>query len=108
VRYRDAGFDAAGGGGGDEMTLAIAHDEADSRTVLDLVRAIAPPFSPEHAVETFATVLKSYHIDRVVGDRYAGEWPKEQFQKRGIEYLVCDRPKSDLYRDLLPRLRSNC
>ena len=43
---------------------------------------------------------------RVRGDRYAGEWPREQFHKRGIQYLVGDKTKSDLYRDLLPLLNS--
>src|SRR5262245_9135984 len=41
--------DPAGGTGQDSMTLAIAHD-ADNRAVLDLVREVRPPFSPEAAV----------------------------------------------------------
>jgi hypothetical protein len=40
------------------------------------------------------------------GDRYGGEWPREVFRKHGIEYVVSDRAKSDLYRDLLPLLNS--
>ena len=48
----------------------------------------------------------SYRIARVVGDRYAGEFPREQFRKRGIHYAVSEKPKSDLFRDLLPLLNS--
>ena len=43
---------------------------------------------------------------KYVGDRYAGEFPREQFRKRGIYYAVAGAPKSDLYRDLLPLLNS--
>jgi hypothetical protein len=38
----------------------------------------------------------------VVGDRYGGEWPRERFRKHGIDYRVSDKPRSDLYRDMLP------
>src|SRR5262249_50716674 len=40
------------------------------------------------------------------GDRYAGEWPAEQFRKHGITYEAAAKPKSDLYRDFLPLLNS--
>jgi hypothetical protein len=43
----------------------------------------------------------------VTGDRYAGEWPREQFRKHGIAYEPSAKPKSDLYRDLLPLLNSS-
>src|SRR5205823_2793958 len=62
--------------------------------------------SPETAVEEFAELLKSYRVHRVTGDRYAGEWPREQFAKRGITYECSDKPKSDIYRELLPLLNS--
>jgi hypothetical protein len=51
-------------------------------------------------------VLRSYGINRVSGDRYAGEWPREQFRKHGIAYEPSVKPKTDLYRDLLPLLNS--
>src|SRR5262249_36529845 len=54
----------------------------------------------------FAALLKSYRVHRVTGDRYAGEWPRERLRMHGIEYETSDRPKSDLYRDLLPLLNS--
>lgn len=42
----------------------------------------------------------------MIGDRYAGEWPREQFRKRGIGYKVSERTRSELYCDLLPLLNS--
>lgn len=94
------------GGSSDSMTLAVAHREGEV-AVLDAVREARPPFSPESVVLEFAALLKSYRIGRVTGDRYAGEWPRERFKLSGIDYALSDRPKSDLYRDLLPVLNSN-
>jgi hypothetical protein len=93
------------GGSADSMTLAVAHDDADD-AVLDAVREIKPPFSPEGVVAEFCALLKSYRVSRVTGDRYAGEWPREQFRKQGITYDLAEKPKGDLYRDLLPVLNS--
>ena len=74
--------------------------------LLDVIRELRPPFSPESVVTDFATTLKDYRIRKVQGDRYAGEWPREQFRKLNIEYEPSAKPKSDLYRDLLPLLNS--
>jgi hypothetical protein len=41
------------------------------------------------------------------GDRYGGEWPAERFGARGITYVPAEKPKSDLYRDLLPILNAH-
>ncbi len=97
--------DPSGGTGADSMTLAVAHGEGD-RVVLDAVREVRPPFSPENATQDFAVLLKAYGVRRVCGDRYAGEWPRERFRTHGIEYDLADQPKSDLYRDFLPVLNS--
>jgi hypothetical protein len=94
------------GGSSDSMTLAIAHADAD-RGVVDAVRERKPPFSPDDVVEEFAKLLKSYGISEVCGDRYAGEWPRERFRIYGIEYIPSEKPKSDLYRDVLPILNAN-
>jgi hypothetical protein len=93
------------GGSSDSMTLAIAHREGN-RTVLDAIREARPPFSPESVVSEFARLLRSYNISSVTGDRYAGEWPRERFYVAGIEYRCSEKPKSDLYRDLLPMINS--
>jgi hypothetical protein len=93
------------GGSADSMTLAIAHRE-DEVAVLDCVREIKPPFSPESVVAEFVTLLKTYRVASVRGDRYACEWPREQFRKHGIDYLPSDKNKSELYGALLPLLNS--
>jgi hypothetical protein len=54
----------------------------------------------------FCQTLTSYGIGTVSGDRYAGEWPREQFSKRNITYRPSERVKSDIYRDMLPILNS--
>ncbi len=93
------------GGANDAFTLAIAHEER-GRAVLDVVRERRPPFSPEAVAAEYADVVKAYGITRVTGDRYAGEWPREQFRKRGVEYDLAEKPRSDLYLALLPALNS--
>jgi hypothetical protein len=93
------------GGSADSFTLAIAHRQ-DDHFVVDATREHKPPFSPSSVVEEDATFIKTYGISSVTGDRYAGEWPREQFRKFDIEYVVADKTKSDLYRDLLPLLNS--
>ncbi|MFY9291727.1 MAG: hypothetical protein WAP03_13665 [Methylorubrum rhodinum] len=93
------------GGVNDSMTLAIAHREGEA-AVLDAVRERKPPFSPEATTADFCALLKTYGITEVTGDRYAGEYPREQFRKHGITYNVAEKPRSDLYKDLLPALNS--
>ena len=93
------------GGSVDSMTLAVAHHE-NGRAVLGLVRGKRPPVSPEAVVQEFAEVLRAYQVTTVTGDRYAGEWPREQFRKHGIEYLPSEKAKSELYLELLPAINS--
>lgn len=99
------GFVDPSGGSSDSFTLAIAHRDGE-RAILDLVREVKPPFSPEQVVHEYAADLKRYGITTVHGDRYAGEWPREQFRKAGIEYRVADKNRSELYQTLLPALNS--
>jgi hypothetical protein len=74
--------------------------------VLDLIRERKPPFSPEAVVQEFAATLKNYGVHEVTGDRYAGEWPAEQFQKHMIRYKPSERTKSEIYQAHLPQLNS--
>jgi hypothetical protein len=93
------------GGSADSMTLAISH-EADGKVIIDALLEKKPPFSPEDTVREFALTLQAYWIDEVVGDRYAGEWPREQFRKYGIEYETSEQNKSELYQSMLPVMNS--
>jgi len=95
------------GGSVDSMTLAIGHTDRDGNVViLDAIRERKPPFSPEDVVQEFAAALKRYGCTSVTGDRYAGEWPRERLRFHGISYDLADKPKSDLYREFLPKLNS--
>jgi hypothetical protein len=94
------------GGSSDSMTLAIAHREDDGVAVLDCVRETMAPFSPESVVADFCTTLAAYGVTKICGDRYAGEWPREQFAKRNVTYEPSEKVKSDIYRDMLPLLNS--
>lgn len=103
VEYR--AFVDPSGGSQDSMTLAIAHREGE-RAVIDVVRERRPPFNPSEVVAEFAALLRSYGVTSVSGDRYAGEWPREQFRKHGISYRTADSTKSEFYLSLLPRLNA--
>jgi hypothetical protein len=105
VNYQ--GFVDPSGGSEDSFTLAISHrDYANDSVIIDAVREVRPPFSPEQVVADFAALLKSYHVFQVTGDRYAGEFPRELFAKQGITYEPSELTKSELFRDLLPLLNS--
>lgn len=97
--------DPAGGSGQDAMTLGIAHKE-DENVILDALRIVKPPFSPEQVTADFAELVRSYGCREVTGDRYGGEYPRELFRKHGVQYQLSDRPCSDIYRDSLPLLNS--
>ena len=99
------GFVDPSGGSSDSMTLAIAHSEGTTQ-VLDLIREVRPPFSPEAVVEEFSSTMRRYRVSRCFGDRYAGNWPSEQFMKCQIHLEPCERSKSELYCDLLPAINS--
>jgi hypothetical protein len=93
------------GGASDSFTLAIAHKEGMS-SVLDAVREIRPPFSPEQAVEEFCALLRQYQIYGVRSDRYGGEWVTESFRRRGVMVEPSELSKSQLYQDALPLINS--
>ncbi|MHC2415867.1 hypothetical protein ACVJGC_008458 [Bradyrhizobium diazoefficiens] len=97
--------DAAGGSGSDSFTLAIGHVEKGT-SVLDVIREAKPPFSPKTIVEQYSALLKSYGISKVQGDRYAGDWPREQFLEHRIAYEPSAKPKSAIYGEFLPLMMS--
>lgn len=107
VRY--SAFVDPSGGSSDSFTLAISHREREGDahvSVLDAIRERKPPFSPSDVVEEFSKVLRTYRVNRICGDRYAGEFPRELFANHGIKYEPNAKPKSDIYRDTLPLINS--
>ncbi len=99
------GFADPSGGANDAFTLAIAHHEGKT-AILDCVRERQPPFSPEAVIQEYAGLLKQYRITQVFGDRYAGEFPREQFRKHGVNFEPAERSKSELYGDLVAVINS--
>ena len=100
-------FGDPSGGSEDRFVICVGHLRYGKDTLtVDCVREMKPPFSPEQTTKEFAEVLRSYGISKVIGDRYAGEWPREQFGKYGIRYEASARPKSELYVDFLALLNS--
>jgi hypothetical protein len=94
------------GGSSDSFTLAIGYRDEHHRGVLAAVREAVPPFSPAVVINEYASLLRSYGISRVHGDRYAGLFPRELFQQRGITYEPLEQSKSDIYVQALPLLNS--
>ena len=88
------------------MTIAVAHRDKSGTAVLDAVRWRTPPFSPEVVVGEFVELLKSYHVSKVTGDHWGGEFVKEPFRKAGINYVKSEQVRSDIYLALLPMLNS--
>lgn len=93
------------GGSSDSFTMAIAFEDGE-RIVVAAVREARPPFSPKAVIDDFANLLRTFRVSSVTGDRYAGEFPRELFRKRDIDYVCSEKPKSDLFRDFLPLLNS--
>lgn len=113
------------GGTSDSYTLAIGHWESESSIVLDLLHETRPteegPFKPAKATEEQCHILARYGIKAVEGDRYAGEWPREAFdkgfcqhedectlnafglceQRYSVAYTVSEYPKRDIYKEAL-------
>ena len=95
------------GGVSDSLTLAIAH--------LGRERGLRPRRAARGAGRrsilskrwrNAPTLLRRYGVAKIIGDKYAGEWPPARFAEHGIEFEQCARPKCDLYHDLLPLLNA--
>jgi hypothetical protein len=99
-------FTDPSGGSSDSFTLAIAHVSILKHAVLDLFIEKRPPFSPDAVVEEFASVLKTYKVMAVTGDRFGGEWPRERFRVHGIEYIASEKTKSEIYTAFLVLVNS--
>jgi hypothetical protein len=84
------------GGRRDAFTCGIAHKD-DELCVVDVVRAWSAPFNPSSVIAECAELLASYRIARVEGDRYGGEFPREQFRSHGINYEIAKKNRSELY-----------
>jgi len=99
VTYR--AFVDPSGGRRDAFTCAVGHQLRD-RVVVDVVRAWDSPFNPTGVAAECAELLRHYRVTRVVGDRFAGEWPREALRAHHVRYDVSELDRSALYLGLLP------
>jgi len=90
------------GGRQDSFTLAICHKEESGKIILDCVREVRPPFSPQNVVSEFAEVLEGYGVSSIESDKYSGEWVVAEFSKHGITVENSERSSSEIYINFLP------
>ena len=62
--------DPAQWGSPDSFTLGIAHAK-EGTGILDLVREVRPPFSPDAVCSEFSEIMHAYHVNKCSADRYA-------------------------------------
>jgi hypothetical protein len=103
IGYR--AFADPSGGRADSFAAAVGHRSGD-RVIVDAVRAWKPPFNPTSVVAEAGAFLKTYGVREVMGDRYAGEWPREAFRAHGVEYKVAEATTGDNYLALLPAVNA--
>jgi hypothetical protein len=102
VRPRLVAFCDMSGGSSDDATLAIAfHDARAKKLVLAslISQTGRPPFNPRSAVKKFAEELRRWGLSQVIGDNYAGETFKRDFEEHGIGYRASEKNRSELYED---------
>jgi hypothetical protein len=100
--HRYHAFTDASAGRRDSFTLAIGHAEG-SRTIIDLVRGVKPPFDPQTVAHDFAKVARTYGCQEVSGDNFSGEWVAAAFREAGVGYRRSDLNRSALYLEMLPK-----
>ncbi len=95
------------GGSIDDATLAIGSTRGE-KAIVDLVisQAGKPPFNPRDAVRKFSAEMKRYGIREVVGDAYAGQTFRLDFEAEGIRYKVSKLTTSEAYEAMEPRLNA--
>jgi hypothetical protein len=104
-RYYLAFVDASGGSR-DSMALAIAHIEPNNKIVLDVVREVKAPLSPNMVAEKFCTIIKSYGLTTCFGDNYGAAVTREMFTAHGVDYTKANLNKSEIYLNFLPLINS--
>lgn len=91
------------GGGADEYTLAISHKEGN-RTIIDGIWA--DHGDPAAITARYAQVMRRYGVKQCTGDRYAAEWPRQEYKKHGITMQNSNLNRSELYLELMPMLQT--
>lgn len=102
---RYVAFADLSGGRSDDAALAIAHRKGRV-VVLDYLRCWKAPFSPQLVIMDMAKDLRKFGLRYAKGDNYSAEFVARAFSSEGVTYAKADKPKSQLYAELLPRLCS--
>lgn len=84
------------GGKNDSFCFCVGRWE-NGKAIIDRQEEFKSPFSPSEVVSKICETIKLYGVYEVVGDRYAGMWPRESFQKNGINYKVSELDKNEIF-----------
>ncbi len=103
--HRYVAFCDISGGRKDDAALAIGYRE-ERKVVLALCRRWRPPFNPYTVIREMAAILREYSCTSCTGDNYSAEFLSSAFTSQGITYKRSEKPKSQLYLELLPRICS--
>jgi hypothetical protein len=100
--------DPAGGTGSDSFALAIAHRAYNENDTvhLDVLRERKPRFVPAAIISEYATLLRVYGIRQIRGDKFAGGFHADEWQRNGITFTASDKTTSENYLHALPMLLS--
>lgn len=97
------------GGGADAFTLAIVHAEGDGaecRVIQDVMKGWAShrgqTVDLAGIVKEIASILSRYQVQEVLGDRYAGAWVRQSFERVGIRYTEAEVDTSKAYLEVEP------
>jgi hypothetical protein len=90
----DAGVDPSGGGA-DEFTVSVCHEHR-GKLIQDCLRAYKTN-RPADVVKEIASMLKNYGVRSVHGDKYSGEWVRQEFRKYSVDYVVSDITASKVF-----------
>lgn len=104
-RCRYVAFVDPAGGGADGFALAIGHREPSGKVIIDLVTERTRT-NPASVTEEYARLLWQYDLKTVTGDRYAGQWVSNEFQRHGVDYIFAEKNRSEIYLDALAMLNS--
>lgn len=88
----------------DRPSVAIAHLAADGCAVLDYLQEWPANKPLDETVQEVSELLARFNLKKIMGDKFAGEWPKEYFSKNGVFYHKVEFTLAEIYRDFMPLL----
>ena len=77
-------YDCDENGSSDSFTLGVAHAK-EGTGILDLVREVRPPFSPDAVCSEFSEIMHAYHVNKCSADRYALDGSRRLFRSMELQ-----------------------